>query len=104
MARKNAKSDQETELLRLMLGAEQPRKRRVSKRTKERVLARDGHACFYCGGAEGLQIDHVVAVALGGMDDDSNLVTACGKCNRDKRASSVPAWKERLMRKITRGR
>lgn len=52
----------------------------VSKRLRFEILRRDNHACRYCGAtaAEGpLTIDHVLAVALGGTDEASNLVTAC---------------------------
>lgn len=61
----------------------------ITKRVRFEVLRRDGFQCQYCGlrapeTAEGLTIDHVIPVALGGPDDPSNLVTACRDCNAGK--------------------
>lgn len=61
----------------------------VSKRTRFEVLRRDEFRCQYCGLAatdtgEGLTIDHVVPVALGGSDGPENLVAACRDCNAGK--------------------
>ena len=61
----------------------------ITKRVRFEVLRRDGYQCQYCGlrapdTAEGLTIDHVIPVALGGLDDPSNLVAACRDCNAGK--------------------
>lgn len=64
----------------------------VSKRLRFEILRRDNHACRYCGAKAPetpLTVDHVVPEALGGSDDPSNLVAACGPCNSGK--SSIPA-------------
>jgi hypothetical protein len=64
----------------------------VSKRLRFEILRRDNHACRYCGAAAPeakLVVDHVKPVTLGGLDDPTNLVTACQPCNSGK--SSVPA-------------
>lgn len=66
----------------------------VSKRLRYEVLRRDNHACRYCGEAAPdvkLTVDHVIPTALGGRDEASNLVTACGPCNTGKSASSPDA-------------
>lgn len=66
----------------------------ISKRLRYEILRRDNHACRYCGAtAPGatLQIDHVVAAALGGTDEPSNLVTACRDCNSGKSATPAGA-------------
>lgn len=65
----------------------------VSKRLRFEVLRRDGFRCYYCGTrgnetGDGLTIDHVVPVALGGTDDAENLVSACGDCNSGKTSTS----------------
>jgi 5-methylcytosine-specific restriction endonuclease McrA len=54
------------------------------QRTRARILARDGNACRYCG-ARAEVVDHVVAIAAGGSDHDSNLVACCRACNERKR-------------------
>ena len=61
----------------------------VTKRTRFEVLRRDEFRCMYCGlrapeTGEGLTVDHVVPVALGGSDAPSNLVAACRDCNAGK--------------------
>jgi hypothetical protein len=61
----------------------------ISKRQRFRILARDGFRCRYCGRGAAvieLEVDHVNPVALGGTNDDGNLVTACGPCNAGKAA------------------
>lgn len=64
----------------------------VSKRLRYEVLRRDNHTCRYCGAKAPdvrLTVDHVLAVTLGGLDDATNLVSACVDCNFGK-ASSNP--------------
>lgn len=66
----------------------------VSKRLRFEILRRDNHACRYCGRTApdvALTVDHVVAVALGGGDDPSNLVAACRDCNSGKSATPANA-------------
>lgn len=63
----------------------------VSKRLRFEVFRRDGYTCRYCGGTApdvSLTVDHVVPVSLGGLDEASNLVTACRDCNAGKSSSS----------------
>lgn len=64
----------------------------ISKRLRYEILRRDNHACRYCGASAPdvpLTVDHVVPVALGGLDDPSNLVTACRDCNAGKSSSAA---------------
>lgn len=60
---------------------------------RSRVFARDDFTCTYCG-AKGVKIecDHIQPVSRGGGHDDSNLTTACRKCNRSKRAKTLAEW------------
>ena len=52
--------------------------------TKDKLLKRDGKACFYCGGFMlKPTIEHLIAKSLGGSDDLSNLVLAHEGCNND---------------------
>jgi len=69
----------------------------LSKRLRFEVFKRDGFRCCYCGATaqdRPLHVDHVVAVANGGTDDEANLVTACDACNLGK--SDVPLNRQRL--------
>lgn len=63
----------------------------IGKDKRRRILARDRHACRYCGNDSGpFEIDHVLPVVKGGSDRIGNLVTACRECNRRKGAD---VWK-----------
>ena len=56
------------------------------RRTVERIKQRDGYRCRACGRVtiEG-DVDHVIPLAKGGTDDDSNLAWLCRvPCHRDK--------------------
>lgn len=52
-------------------------------RNRPLVLARDGYRCRYCGGPAATA-DHVRPRSEGGTSSMSNLVAACGTCNRAK--------------------
>lgn len=60
---------------------------------RERIFLRDDFTCTYCGErGKKLECDHIYPVALGGTHEDSNLTTACFKCNRSKRAKTLSEW------------
>lgn len=74
-----------------------PRRRRasgmrtpLSSRLRFEVFKRDGFKCVYCGqtreGGARLHADHVRPVSAGGLNDLTNLVTACEACNLGKGA------------------
>ena len=59
----------------------------VSKTLRFEIFKRDQFSCRYCGRtppAVTLEIDHVIAIANGGIDEGENLITACFDCNRGK--------------------
>jgi HNH endonuclease len=60
------------------------------------LYLRDGLACTYCGvGVEQgaiLTLDHVKPYSVGGSNEASNLVTACGRCNSSRGARTMKAW------------
>jgi hypothetical protein len=56
----------------------------LSNRT---LFQRDDHLCLYCGGrfsARHLSRDHVRPISRGGVDQWTNVVTACVRCNNYK--------------------
>lgn len=66
----------------------------VWAKIRERIFERDDYTCQYCGDRGGkLECDHVHPVSLGGSHDDSNLLTACFKCNRSKAGKTLAQWK-----------
>lgn len=55
------------------------------------ILKRDNYRCVKCGASPAadqsviLEIDHIIPVANGGMNDLSNFQTLCRKCNQGKK-------------------
>jgi hypothetical protein len=59
----------------------------VSVRIRFEIFKRDDFTCRYCGKRSPevvLEIDHIVPVCEGGIDDPINLAVACWDCNRGK--------------------
>jgi len=57
----------------------------IAKDKRLAIYLRDGMACAYCGsgledGAQ-LTLDHLTPRSHGGNNSETNLVTACQKCN-----------------------
>jgi hypothetical protein len=51
------------------------------------VFKRDRFTCAYCGRSAPevlLQVDHVIPISAGGLDNLDNLVTSCTDCNQGK--------------------
>jgi len=68
------------------------KRKAISKRVRFDVFKRDGFICQYCGAHPPqavLHVDHIVPVAEGGGNEDTNLVTACDHCNLGKAANSL---------------
>ena len=57
------------------------------------VLTRDGAQCVYCGTRTGpFGLDHVVARSRGGADGPTNRVTACERCDKEKKSTALETW------------
>lgn len=62
------------------------------RKTRERILERDGHRCTAiengrrCPETTNLHVDHITPKASGGTDDDENLTTLCARHNLTKGA------------------
>ncbi len=72
------------------------KRKSASKSLRFDVFNRDGFTCQYCGRTPPdtvLELDHLVAVANGGDNEELNLVTACADCNRGKAAKVLGAIK-----------
>lgn len=71
------------------------RRRFTTKQNIEFFLAHNGE-CHICGGKidavrEKWEREHVIPIALGGADDDSNMRPAHVKCHREKTDGDVAA-------------
>lgn len=61
---------------------------------RKKIFKRDNYTCQYCGQSGGnLECDHIHPFSKGGSHDDTNLATACFKCNRSKRDKTVYEWR-----------
>lgn len=89
-------------------GRPAPRKqrKRIKPEKRSRIYARDDYRCQYCGcevdPKRNASLDHVVPIAEGGSNKQSNLVTSCAKCNNakgdgkgrlQKRLERIARWK-----------
>ncbi len=56
------------------------------------ILKRDEFTCQYCGAKPPdvvLHVDHIKAVAKGGNNEESNLITSCSLCNMGKGTDGI---------------
>lgn len=59
----------------------------LGKTTRFNVFKRDSFQCVYCGVRPPnvvLEVDHIIPVSKGGLNNIENLVTSCYECNRGK--------------------
>jgi hypothetical protein len=65
---------------------ENPRKRRVSDRTKKEVAAQAEWRCSDCKNmlTANFEIDHIKPLFKGGSNDKDNLCAKCPECHREK--------------------
>lgn len=67
----------------------------ISGAVQQKVWMADGCKCVYCSlpmGKVQLTIDHFNPLEMGGLNDPSNYLSACRKCNKDKGGMSAVAW------------
>ena len=70
--------------------------------TRFNVFLRDKFSCQYCGKVfrtQELTFDHVVPKSMGGRTTWTNVVTACGQCNRQKGNKSIQESGMKLLKK-----
>ena len=64
----------------------------LGKKTRFEVFKRDSFTCQYCGAKAPdvlLHVDHIIAVANGGKNEITNLITSCFACNSGKGACAL---------------
>lgn len=64
----------------------------LPKALRREIMERDGYTCQYCrqpNDPARLTVDHLVPLALGGIDEPTNYVTACQPCNSRKAATPL---------------
>lgn len=88
------------------------RKFKVKKNKRLALYLRDNFTCAFCGtdmkGTDPrlITLDHIVPRASGGTDDPKNLVTACLRCNCQKKDQPIAKYagtdKAKSIRKAAR--
>src|SRR5258708_7849509 len=80
-------------------------KRQRMWETRQSVLSKWGHICFYCGDIlKNPTLDHLVPSSNGGKFTLLNLVPACDCCNRAKGNLSVEEYRMLVYRNTAAGK
>lgn len=69
--------------------------------TVDRLIARDGGACVWCGREvwrSDLTVEHVIPRSRGGHLTEENTLVACRRCNKRRGAKPVDAYVRELQR------
>jgi endogenous inhibitor of DNA gyrase (YacG/DUF329 family) len=64
---------------------------------KTTIKTRDGFRCILCGSDFKLEVDHLLAIALGGLNTIENGRTLCRDCHKEKTANDkkrIRAWRK----------
>lgn len=72
-------------------------RRTIPKHIRRQVYEKYGGHCAYCGKLleyKDMQVDHMIPLRSGGVDDMENYMPACRRCNHYKRGSSLEAFRE----------
>jgi len=75
----------------------------IPRQLREEVYKRDGYCCQFCGEKlppSQLTIDHLVPLALGGLDELTNYVTCCRPCNERKANQPLDVFAQSISLKI----
>lgn len=54
----------------------------IPREVKDRVWARDGGRCIYCGSFLAAPVAHYIARSHGGLGIEENILTLCDACHR----------------------
>lgn len=58
--------------------------RHIPRDVRQRVWTRDGGKCVDCNATEYLEYDHIIPVAKGGSNEETNVQILCRRCNLKK--------------------
>lgn len=80
-------------------------RKRISKKTRQRVYEKYGGRCAYCGQKityNEMQVEHREPLALGGADSLENYMPSCRICNHYKHTLTVDGFRDQIGRLTTR--
>jgi hypothetical protein len=64
----------------------------LSPNQKNVRLSLFGNCCAYCGSPQNITTEHVLALKAGGLDEATNVIPACQRCNCSKQDRPVTDW------------
>ncbi len=79
------------------------RKLRLPEERRRELMRQYNYRCVYCGNrriARNIEIDHIIPLERGGLDDESNLQVTCRRCNRSKGSQTDKEFRERYSRLV----
>lgn len=59
----------------------------ISGAVQQKIWKADGFKCMYCGAIFGdvqMTVDHFIPLEMGGVNNTSNYISACRRCNKNK--------------------
>ena len=66
------------------------KRRAIPAKVREKLIEANAGICPVCGGeSEKWEIDHIIPLALGGKDDESNMQAKCPSCHKGKTRDDV---------------
>ena len=69
---------------------------------RQHILRRDNYECAYCG-QQADTVDHIIPLSKGGTHHETNLTSACAKCNYGKKDQDEYAFRvKQYAKKFTR--
>lgn len=75
-------------------------RKHLSKEDREKVFAKYGGQCAYCGcklkSIKAMQVDHFIPFCNGGADEIENYMPACRQCNFYKSTHTLEVFREYL--------
>jgi len=66
--------------------------RAATREQIKRLFERAQGLCVYCGKQAALELDHILAVSLGGKNRGRNMLPCCRSCNGSKGIKDVADW------------
>lgn len=78
---------------------EKIKRKRLSAKERKIMYEKYDGRCAYCGCKvtfRGMQIDHIVPLARGGLDELSNMTPACRSCNHYKHTMDIEEFRTYL--------
>mgnify|MGYP001287283655 CR=1 FL=1 len=79
---------------------------KIPKKMRNEVYQRDNYQCGFCfedfsNNRRELTIDHIIPLAKDGLDEMSNYIAACRKCNESKKDLPIAEFAKRINIRIS---